>query len=692
MRPLIRLFGKCELTVDGTAVTVQITRKHWFVLGLVATSPGCQTDRPELIVEAWPLSDDKSRNVLLHMWRRAIVDATAPVSAGPTAHINEDCVYIDTATLAVDYQECLLLAEAALTSDDADVVLQAGAAFDALAEDKILMASFPSAFVDVRREFDIQRRAVLRRAWQAEAHLQPDVQLLSSGFEDRLRSLGDLNGIGEPAIPFNTLTGDTTVSIRKSTIVSAAPRLIALVFIAITIATPIVLGFLSTTPKQRVPYVLGTSVHKPITDLSRRVIFALRDPDIKRSAATAIHTTPKNQLIAAGNALLTNGDCQAILVLLNKTGKARWVTKQNDVKGITTVPKDIFSSESGRIYVASELIAQPGNARTLAPGSYLAVSVFTRDGQRLVERIHPVAIAQNAPSPIRLISDLKGGVHAFATSVSNDATLTLHVPAGPASATPSPLMSLTKSFRITDAISDGSGHMFLLGYVPVNTSAGLRLDWHIQALDKASKTLWTREIPGAVGAASTLVRGVINADGDLVAYGPLPTRKQQKRGRNVASMMTLSSLTGDIIFRDQFDTENQNPSFALCGLPVGKSSIIAVTTHSPDGSDSFTIHRVGNGTTDTAITITLQFPRNSRLDSIISFYVNNNGALTALLQPRGPKSSNTALTYSSMVFGRGIETGDLSATVPFGYNTHGGALIAGHYDNAFCVYSFSGLP
>jgi hypothetical protein len=46
----------------------------------------------------------------------------------------------------------------------------------------------------------------------------------------------------------------------------------------------------------------------------------------------------------------------------------------------------------------------------------------------------------------------------------------------------------------------------------------------------------------------------------------------------------------------------------------------------------------------------------------------------------------------TMFFGRGIETGDLSATVPFGYNTRGGGLIAGHYDNVFCVYDFSKLP
>jgi hypothetical protein len=48
--------------------------------------------------------------------------------------------------------------------------------------------------------------------------------------------------------------------------------------------------------------------------------------------------------------------------------------------------------------------------------------------------------------------------------------------------------------------------------------------------------------------------------------------------------------------------------------------------------------------------------------------------------------------YISKVVGREISTGNLSADVPYGYNTRGGALIAGHYDNSFCVYDFSRLP
>ncbi len=81
-----------------------------------------------------------------------------------------------------------------------------------------------------------------------------------------------------------------------------------------------------------------------------------------------------------------------------------------------------------------------------------------------------------------------------------------------------------------------------------------------------------------------------------------------------------------------------------------------------------------------------------RLDGIVSLYINNNGILTVLVQPSKEKSSTTALAYTTMFFGRGIQTGDISATVPYGYNTRGGGLIAGHYNNAFCVYDFSKLP
>ena len=692
MRPLLRLLGKCELTVDGVSVPFKITRKHWYVLGLVATSPTCQMGRVELTEAAWPMSDERSRGVLLHIWRRAIAQSTASVCSGPPALLTEQHVSVDTSCLAIDYQECNLLADIALSSDDAEQVLQAGMAFDALAEDKTLLFPFPSDFVEIRSKFDNRRIAVLRRAWQAERHLDPDTQTLTSAFEARLRSLGDMNVIGEPKVPFKDLPDEPSVSPQKTHSFLTPAQVAATAVIGLIIAVPIMIGSRSTPTKQQLRVAHGLNVNNPIASLSNQLLYQLSDPRTKRSAATAICVTPKNLVIAAGNAILTNGDHQTILVMLTKTGQSRWITKLTDAKGLQTTPKQLLSTESGRIYVASVLSAGRNNALKLAIGSYLVVSVFDRDGQRIFERVHPEAINGNALLPIRLTTDHRGGIHAFASAARDQTSIAMHVPPGPPTNTPTPLTGYPKAFQVTDAISDNKGHVFLIGHMPVKTSAGTRLDWHIQAFDKASKTLWSRDIAGAVGTESAPVRGALNAQGDVIAYGPLPSPTTGFRGRKVATMVTLSAVNGAINVRECLDTELQNPNFALHPFAVGKLSVIAVTQQAPAGDTPLSIHRFGTAAMDTALTLTVRFLGNRRLDNIISFYINDNGLLTALMQPSKDKSSGRALTYMTMFFGRGVETGDLSTTVPYGYNTRGGGLIAGHYNNVFCVYDFSKLP
>ena len=691
MRPLLCLLGECELSVDGSPVPFHLTRKIWYVLAVVATSPNCRVHRKELADSAWPLSDDKSRNVLIHNWRRAVTAATNHLVPDVPVVVTEKDVSILTKYIGIDYQECCTLAKIALSSDDPRAVLEAGAAFDHYAEDKALLPMFASLFLEIREQFDEQRVAVLRRAWQAEAHLTPEPQALISKFEIRLRTLGDANAIGSPALPFKSLISHVEAPTRKRIVLPAAGQLAACVIIGIIIAAPIVLGSRSTPQKQSVRVIHGSKVHKPVTDINRYVLFQLRDNRIKTSSATAICITPKNQIIAAGKATLTNGDQQSLLVMLSASEGTKWVTRLISDKGITTTPKQIFRSESGRIYVASELSADRNNARKLAPGSYLAVSVFTRDGQRLFERVQLGQIEQNASSPIRITSDLKGGIHAFALSAREHAAVALHVPAGPPTSKQLVVTGYPKDFRLTDAIADNKGHLFVLGHLPVKTSAGERLDWHIQAFDKAYKTLWSRDITGDVHQADAPLRGVINAMGDLIAYGPLPSQNKRNRGRNVATMVTISPSSGEVILRNSFNFGVQDPNFALRPLTIGKSAAIAVLYQPPDASDSFSIHRFGIDTTDTALTMSMQFPGNKRVNSIVSFYINSNGVVTSLLRRSKEKLSNTALTYVSMFIGRGIETGDLSASKSYAYNTGGGGLIAGHYDNQFCVYDFRKL-
>jgi hypothetical protein len=120
--------------------------------------------------------------------------------------------------------------------------------------------------------------------------------------------------------------------------------------------------------------------------------------------------------------------------------------------------------------------------------------------------------------------------------------------------------------------------------------------------------------------------------------------------------------------------------------------VLAITKQKQDGSAPLTIHRLGVDGTDTSLTLTIGFPSNTIVDGIVSFYFDQNGALTTLLKPSVKSPSTSALTYMSMFFGREISTGSLSASVPYGYNTGGGGLVAGHYNNTLCVYDFRKLP
>jgi len=678
--------------VDSEPVQFEITRKVWYVIGLVATAPRSFIGRNELMEAAWPLSDKTSRNVLIFKWRRSLINALEPYVSDSVVLVGEQDVSLNTEYIEIDYQQCCSLAKIALTSDNALQVLEAGTAFDAIAEDRVLLLSFSSAFLELREQFDKQRKAVLRRAWQAEAFLNPESPAVKSLFETRLRQLGDDSSIGEPDIPFKSIPGQIIVPEQTARASSAPSQLVASVLIGCIFVAPIVLGSLSTPPKLNLRVTHGKKVDLPTTDLSQRLMYQLSDIRIKSSVATAITVTPKNMVIAAGNATLKNGDHQSILVMLTKSGQARWKTKFIDAKGIRTTPKQILSTESGRIYVASMLHAERNNARKLAAGSYLAINVFDRDGQLIFERIHSKPVDEGALQPVRLIKDLKGGIHALAISAQDRTTIAMHVPAGPPSTATAPLTGFPDGFLMTDAINDNNGHIFLFGYVPVKTSAGMRLNWHIQAMDKSSKTLWSSDIPGGVGPAGAPVRGTINPEGDVVAFGPLPAMDKRHPNRQIASMVTMASTTGKTIIRDCYDSEYQNPNFALSSLATGRSAAIAVTSYSPDGSAPLTLHRFGNAKTDTALTLIVRFPGNKRVESIMTFSLNNYGAVTALLQPSKQTSSPVALTYMSMFFGRGIETGDLSTSKPFAYNANCDGHFAGQYNNLFCVYDFSKLP
>ena len=130
----------------------------------------------------------------------------------------------------------------------------------------------------------------------------------------------------------------------------------------------------------------------------------------------------------------------------------------------------------------------------------------------------------------------------------------------------------------------------------------------------------------------------------------------------------------------------------MASLNAAAAAIVGVTQLSPDGSETITMHRFGNAETDTALTLTVKLPGHQRVDSFLSLGFDGNGSLNALLRPSPQKSSNVALTYIRKYYGREVSTGNLSSSEPHAYNAATDSLVAGHYNNTFCIYNFGQLP
>ena len=232
MRPLLKLLGRAEVQLDGSPADVKLTRKLWYVLALLAIAPDAEMLRAELTALSWPLSDERSRDVLMHKWRKTAVDAFAELGVSPIIVISERFVKFDTTLVTIDYIECLRIGNTLLSSQGAAATLEAAIEFDALASDQVLLSGYPEAFETQRTEFDALRIQCLERGWKAAVTCSNNEA--ATQFADRLRKLGytgDLYieadaqefGVGNKAEPRNfsqvmlkTYVGRRSISISSS--------------------------------------------------------------------------------------------------------------------------------------------------------------------------------------------------------------------------------------------------------------------------------------------------------------------------------------------------------------------------------------------------------------------------------------------------------------------------------------------
>ena len=685
MRPVLKLMGRGEILGSDASTEVKLTRKIWYVLALLATAPNAEILRSELTEIAWPLSDDRSRDVLMHKWRKAVVDAFAELGASPVVVISERLVTLDTTLITIDYLECLRIGTTILASLSAAATLEATIEFDALATDQILLAGHPEAFETQRAEFDALRIQCLERGWKAA--ITCGNEEASTLFANRLRSLGFT---GHLHIEADT---DEFV-IRKDSKPRNFTQGIAALLVLGLFATPIILGRISQPPPA--PRMSGNLFpDQAPTDIGRYIQYEYQpkpEDQVTQSEAIATVQVPGHGTVTTGTVRHKNLDQQILTVRTTADRKLVWSTLTPQVQGFQYFPQHITSDKFGNVFVGAHVNIMIKESSGRVPGLYLALLKYSPDGKLLSTSISQYP-QDRIPHLIRIVSDLEGGAWLFSTGYKDAGSVSiLRMHLKPSGVLEDALPTGKGVAELTAVVQGAKGENFLIstryrGNNPVNAS-----DWQVQRISKDGILEWTITIDSPAHKSDYFSDATLASNGDLLVFGPLATATLDGVVRNIPSVVRLITRNGRIKQLEQTQTHFLNTRVTLSPVPKLDMYVLGSYDMAENGSNSVYFYRSRPSDEFSSLSLAVGLPRKMKAKRIVSMYYRGSiASFSALMQPLESPGQRLALIYMNKYFGTDITTGILTTNRPVHYNQSDANIVAGSIGKHFTVFDFTGL-
>lgn len=735
MRPFVRLVGRAEIHSDESHADVNLTRKTWFVLALLSTAPGAEMLRSELTEAAWPLSDERSRDVLMHKWRKSVVAAFAELGVSPVIVISERFVKFDTTLVTVDYLECLRIGNTLISSQSAAATLEAALEFDALASDQILLAGHPEAFETQRTEFDALRIQCLERGWKAAIVCGKDEA--TNHFANRLRSLG--------------FTGDLYIEadtdefvIRKDSMPRNYSQGIAALLLIGLFSTPIVLGRISQ-PKPASRATGSPITDQPPTYIGKYIQYEYKpkpNDQVTLSEAVATVRLPDGGAITTGIVRLKNMDQQILTVKTSRDRKLNWSTLTPATEGVQYFPADINTDKSGNIFVGAHvqildkeklgrrpgrysavlkykadgdlvttaierqpeskstyLIRSLGNLEPAgrrptdrAPGRYIALLKFDARGKLLSNAISGKP-QDNVMSMIRVVSDMQGGAWLFTSGESGNQNISLlRMHLLPSGTIYDQLPQASKNTEFNAVVQGARGENYLASTKFNFKNVGNIADWQVQRYSTAGKLEWTTVIDSPAKIDDYRCDVKIATNGDVLVFGPLGTHTLDGVVRTLPTVMRLDPSTGKIKKTDQTQTHFLNSHVMLTPLPSFDMYILGCYDLAELGSNSVYFYRSRPSDDLSSLAMAVGLPRKLKTRRIVGMYFRGmSGSFSALMQPLEGPGQKLALIYVNKYVGTEITTGILTTDRQVHYNQSDNSIVAGRFGKNFTVFDFTGL-
>lgn len=685
MRPVLKLIGRGEIHAAGTVAQVKLTRKIWYVLALLATAPDTEMLRSELTEIAWPLSDDRSRDVLMHKWRKTVVDAFAQLGAHPVIVISERVVKLDTTLIKVDYLECLRLGNIILSSVQNAETLQSALEFDDLATDQILIAGHPDAFETQREAFDALRIQSLERGWQAAVACRNDEA--AARFSDRLRTLGFTGSLTAEQLDAPQLQTETTRQFDSS-------RPIAAILLAGLLCTPFVLGKLSQPPAKQ--NMTGSPIpDQPPTYIGRFIQYEFQpraDDDVVLSEAVSTVQTQNGDAITTGVIRYKNREQQILTVKTSRSRKLLWSSVTPREPGRQYIPEHITTDKFGNIFVGAHVYFNKHESQQKHRGHHLALLKYSADGKRVSTHISKTA-DDKVLHKVRVASDLDGGAWLFTTGSADKKSVTLRGMHLMASGKLEEKVTFgTHTSEFTSLAQGTKGEIYLASTVynaknPNNTS-----DWQVQKLARNGHLEWTRIIDSPAHLNDFGCELSLSLSGDVLVNGPLATETLDGVIRNLPTVIRLDPTTGRTRRLDQTQTHFLNSNVMLAPLPSIDMYVLGIYDLAQQGSNSVYFYRSRPSDDFSSLALSIGLPKRMKAKRIIGMYFRGtNGSFSALLQPVQSPGQNLALIYLNKYSGTDITTGMLTTDKAVNYNQSNANIVAGRFGKNFTVFDFSGL-
>lgn len=735
VRPLVKLLGRGEVHLDGSLADIKLTRKIWFVLALLSVAPDAEMLRLELTESAWPLSDERSRDVLLHKWRKSVVDAFSTFCVQPVVVISEQFVKLDTTLITIDYIECLRIGNTLLSSQSAAATLEAAIDFDTLASDQILLSGYPEAFETQRTEFDALRIQCLERGWKT-ALVCGDHEA-TNHFANRLRSLGFT---GDLHIEADT---DEFVIRRDSKPRNYSQGIAALLLIGL-FTTPIVLGRISQ-PKPASRAAGSPITDQPPTYIGRYIHYEYKpkpNDQVTLSEAVATVRLPDGGAITTGIVRLKNLDQQILTVKTSRNRKLNWSTLTPATEGVQYFPADITTDKFGNIFVgahvqildkeklgrrpgrysavlkykadghlvSSDIGRQPEDksthlirtdsnlepvsqgSRDRAPGRYIALLKFDARGKLLAQAVSSKP-QENVMGIIRVVSDMQGGAWLFTSGQNGSKNIRLNTMHLMASGKFDDRFPLTADFTEFNSVSQGASGENYIACTKFNfKKVGNVADWQVQRYSTAGKLEWTTIIDSPAKIDDYRCDVKIATNGDVLVHGALATHTLDGVVRNLPTVMRLDPATGKIKKTDQTQTHVLNSHVMLTPLPSFGMYILGCYDFAELGSNSVYFYRSRPSEDLSSLAMAVGLPRKLKTRRIVGMYFREmSGSFSALMQPLEGPGQKLALIYVNKYVGTDITTGILTTDRQVHYNKSDNSIVAGRIGNNFAVFDFTGL-